>query len=238
MKTTKEILEELLNESRQIEKFINTHALGYSLHDANLRELYAAHHFYISLERHSAVILLTAEQLRGPALTLIRPMFESWIKGTWIRSVASDDQIEDVTKSSKFWIEKSMRIWDLINEVRKQEDFIGEWMKGLWASLDQYLNDCVHSNNQYLNLYLNKHAQTLGSQIREDLMAVMLDLTNTVALWAARQMRELHTQDQRLLNPLTAKLNEYLNYSTELLEPIRLQITEELSKKIMGQNSN
>ena len=236
MKTTSEILEELVIESRQIEKFINVHALGYSFREANLRELYAAHHFYVSLERHSAIILLIAEQLRGPALTLIRPMFESWIKGTWIRSVASDDQIKDVTTSSKFWIEKSMMTWDLINEVRKQENFIGEWMKDLWASLDQYLNDCVHSNNQYLNLYLNKHAQTLGSQIREDLMAVMLDLTNTVALWAARQMRELQTQDQRLLNPLTTKLNEYLNYSTELLEPVRLQIAEELSQNVMGRN--
>ena len=222
MKTTSEILEELLNESRQIEKFINTHALGYSLPAGHYREQYAAHHFYIALDWYRAVILLTASQFRGPALTLVRPMLESWIKGTWIKLVASDDQIEDVTTSSKFWIEKSMRLWDLINEVKEKDEFLGEWMKGLWANVDQYLNDCIHGNNQYLNLYLNKETRTLEGNIPEDLMAFMLDLTNSVALGAALQMREVHTQDERISNLFNRKLSEYLDFTTELLEPIFL----------------
>ena len=230
MKTTSEILEELLNKSHEIEKFINTHSLSHSPPDANLRQKYAAHHFYISLDWHRAVVLLTAKQYRGPALTLIRPMLESWIKGTWIRLVASDAQIEDVATSSKFWIdEKDVRLWDLIKEVNKKDQFVGEWMKGLWAAVDQYLNDCVHGNNNYLNLYLDNQTLTFARNAPEDLMVAMLDVTNSVALWSANQMNELHTQDPHHLILFITKLKEYLGYSTELLQPIRLQLARKMS---------
>ena len=115
-----------------------------------------------------------------------------------------------------------MRLWDLINEVKEKDEFLGEWMKGLWANVDQYLNDCIHGNNQYLNLYLNKETRTLEGNIPEDLMAFMLDLTNSVALGAALQMREVHTQDERISNLFNRKLSEYLDFTTELLEPIFL----------------
>lgn len=220
MKKMSEILEDLLKTSHQIVEFIDEHAYGHDLLASNLRERYATPHFYISLDWHIAVVQLTAKQLRGPALTLIRPMCETWIKGTWIRFVASDEQIEEVTKSSKLWISPSMRTWDLINAVNEKEKLIGEVMKCIWASLDQYLNDCVHGNNQYINLFFNEQTQTLESNVPEEKMAVMLHVSNTVAMWSALQMKELHIQDPRLLSPFTKKLKEYEEYSGNLLQPI------------------
>ena len=86
-------------------------------------------------------------------------------------------------------------------------------MKGVLASDDQSLNDCVHGNNQYLNLYFNKQTQSIEPSVPDDKMALMLDVANTIALWSALQMQELHTQDAHLLSPFTEKLKEYLAYS-------------------------
>ena len=222
MKNKREILGKLIITSRQIVKFIDEHAYDHSLPASNLRERYATAHFYISLDWHIAVVQLTAKKLRGPALTLIRSMLESWIKGTWIRLVASDDDIEDITTNSKFWIAESKSSWVLRNEVKKKNEVLGEVMKGVLASVDQFLNDCVHGNNQYLNLYFNKQTQSIEPNVPDDKMALMLDVANTIALWSVLQMQELHTQDAHLLSPFTEKLKEYLAYSMDLLRPFSL----------------
>ena len=220
MKDASKILEELLNESRRIVKFIDEHAYEDSLPASHFRERYATAHFYISLDWHIAVVLLTGKQIRGPALTLIRSMLESWIKGSWITLVASDDEIEGITTNSKFWISESKSLWALRNEVKKKNEVLGEVMKGLLASVDQFLNDCVHGNNQYLNLYFNKQTQTIEPNVPDDKMVLMLNIANAIALWSAYQMKELQTEDTRFLSPFTKKLEEYLVYSTDLLKPL------------------
>lgn len=221
MKNAKDVLEELLKTSNQIVKFIDEHAYEPSLPVSNLRDKYATVHFYVSLDWHIAVVLLTDKQLRGPALTLIRSMLESWIRGSWIRLVASDDVIEAVTTNSEFWRSKSKRLWDLRNEVKEKNEVLGEVMKYPLASSDQFLNDCVHGNNPYLNLYFKKESQTVEPNVPDDRMALMLDIANTIALWSALQMKELQIEDANLLSPFTEKLREYEEYSMELLPHLR-----------------
>lgn len=220
MKKASEILEELLNESRRIVKFIDEHAYEPSLSISVLREKYAAVNFYISLDWHLAVVLLTNKKLRGPALTLIRSMLESWIRGSWVWLVASDDEVEDVARNSEYWRSKSKRLWDLRNQVNEKNEVLGEVMKYPLASSDQFLNDCVHGNNPYLNLYCNKETGMVEPNVPDDRMALMLDIANTIALWSAYQMKELQTEDRRLLSPFTKKLEEYLVYSINLLKPL------------------
>ena len=220
MKDAGEILKELLNESRQILKFIDEHSYGHSLSASDLRERYATANFYISLDWHIAVVDLTTKKLRGPALTLIRSMIESWIRGSWIRLVASDDEIEKVTTDSEFWRSESKSLWVLRNEVKEKDEVLGEVMKYALTAVDNFLNNCVHGNNQYLNLYFNKDTQTIEPNVPDDRMALMLDVANTTALWSAFQMQELHAEDASLLSPFTKKLEEYLAYSIDLLKPL------------------
>ena len=224
MKDAGEILKELLNKSRQIVQFINEHAYGHSLRASNLRERYATANFYISLDWHIAVVDLTTKKLRGPALTLIRSMIESWIRGSWIRLVASDDEIEKVTTDSEFWRSESKSLWVLRNEVKEENgvlgEVLGEVMKYALTAVDNFLNNCVHGNNQYLNLYFNKETQTIEPNVPDDKMALMLDVANTIALWSALQMQELHAEDTDPLTPFAEKRDEYLAYSINLLKPL------------------
>src|SRR5262249_41343936 len=46
----------------------------------------------IALEHHDAITLLTQNDLRGSALTLVRPIFEVLYKTAWILTTATDLQ--------------------------------------------------------------------------------------------------------------------------------------------------
>ncbi len=91
MKNAGEILKELLIRSQNIAKFIDKHACNYTLTAKVLRGTYASSLFYSCLDRHRAILLLTIRQFRGPALTLIRPMLESWIKGRSLHHTQQED---------------------------------------------------------------------------------------------------------------------------------------------------
>ncbi len=225
MKDASEILKELLNESRQIVEFIDEHAYDYSIPDSNLRATYATSLFYASIDLYRAVYLLTAEQLRGPAITLIRPILESWIKGTWIITVPLDDEIERIAGDNNYWRSKSLK--ELGSQVNEKNEFLGGLMQNLLASVNPYLNACIHSNNAHLNRYFNKETRTIEPNVPDNEMAFMLDLANTLVLSSTLHMKVAHTEDTDLLRPFIDKLTTYQVYSHGLLEPLVLSLTDE-----------
>ena len=230
MRNTRKILEELLYQSRQIVEFIDTHASEYSLPASKPRETYATAYFYICLDWHIAVVLLTDKQLRGSALTLIRPMLESWIRGTWVMLVPSNDEIEKIMTNNKILEIKKMSV--LAKELKKKDEVIGVLIENVLKSVNSFLSGCIHGNASYLNLYLDKETQTIKPNVPDNKIAHMLDAANTIALQAAINMQALrmqalhnqalHELDECLLSPFTEKLDEYLVYSNVLLKHVSL----------------
>ena len=218
MKTTSEILKELLKTSLQMRSFIETHSFKHTLSAENLRGTYAACLLYISIDWYRAVLVLTVNQLRGPAVTSIRPMFESWVKGTWIISVPSNDEIKRIATNNKPL--KSKEVWELIDELKVKNIALGEMMQSFQDVINKYLNDCIHSNNEHLNRYFNEQTEMIEQNIQDDEMVVMLDIANQIALQSSLHMQVTHTQDEKLILPFTEKLNKYLAYSKDLLRPL------------------
>ena len=239
MKKASEILDELLNESRQIEKFINEHkslpiqnfvdghARGNAIPPQKYRAIYAAGLLYISIDWYSAVLLLTSEQSRGPALASIRPMFESFVKGTWIIAIPSNDEIDRITKNNEPL--KSKKICELIDDLEENNQENGKIMREFWDSISKYLNDCLHSNNEHINRFFNEETQAIEQNIEDNEMAHMLHMANQFALRALIFMQMTHTQDIDFIRPFYQKHKEYVAYSSELLEPIRQQLAGEVS---------
>ena len=228
MKTEKEILEELLNTSKQIEKFIDTHSYGHSLSASHFRETYATAHFYVSIDWHLAVVHLTDKGLRGSALTLIRPMLETWIRGTWIMIVPPDDEIERIKKKNRILEKKKMSA--LKKEVKEKDEVIGKLIENVLKNIYSFLSCCIHGYSSYLNLYLDKETQAMQPNVPDNTMIHMLDVANTIALSSALNMRALHMTaaqkqslhelDEHFLSPFAEKLDQYLVYSNDLVIPV------------------
>jgi len=50
--------------------------------------------FQLSMDIADAIVVLLGARLPGPALSLARPMFESYVRGHWLLHCASDTEVE------------------------------------------------------------------------------------------------------------------------------------------------
>jgi hypothetical protein len=51
--------------------------------------------WHVAFEHHQAIVILTHEGLYGSARALIRPLFEAYVRGLWLKLAASDKQVDD-----------------------------------------------------------------------------------------------------------------------------------------------
>lgn len=226
MKSEREILDELMKESQQIVDIFFTHANNYKLPDSNFRALYATRFFFSSVESHEAVVVLTAKNLRGPALTLIRQLLESWVKGSWISLFPSDDRIKEISSSDVGW-KPSMN--ELAREIKTIDEYSGQQIETQLEIL-KFLHGCVHVKNSYLDLHLNDQTKSITQNVPDNLMAVMLNQANLNAFLSALYMQQwhmmapykrvLHKLDEQICRPLYIKYTEYVYYSDNLLKDI------------------
>ena len=134
-------------------------------------------------------------------------------------SVPSDEEIKHIVTNNKFWDSKSL--WDLRNELKEEDELFGDLVKGALKSVDTFLNDCVHGNNQYLKLYYNEKTKTVEPNVPENRMALMLHLANSITLLSALFMQILHQHATRKVeldeldlgfaSPFIEKMQEYLD---------------------------
>ncbi|XYJ12531.1 DUF6988 family protein [Telluria sp. B2] len=91
----------------------------------------------IAQEHHHGILLLLSASLYAPAFALVRPMFESYVRGEWLGTCASDVQIESFLHDKdlpKFQI--------LIDALESTAGFEGKQLSGIkkarWNSLCGY----------------------------------------------------------------------------------------------------
>jgi len=104
---------------------------------ANDRNRIAAACFDLAHEHHRSIILLIANSLSGSAFSLVRLLFESYIRGLWLLKVATDQEIEDY-KNENF--RKSFS--SLIDDVERLDGYNTGVLKRAkeagWASMNSY----------------------------------------------------------------------------------------------------
>ena len=70
----------------------------------------------IALEHHKAIWLLSASELNGSALALVRPMFDAYLRALWINKVASAEEVEQASRD-KLWFPKMSKMRDDIQQA-------------------------------------------------------------------------------------------------------------------------
>lgn len=89
---------------------------------------------HLSIEHHQGVHVLVSQGLVGSALALLRPQFETYVRGVWFHHCASDKQIADFLKGVE-----PPGVGKLIGAVEKVEGFncgtLGELKKSIYDNL-------------------------------------------------------------------------------------------------------
>jgi hypothetical protein len=77
---------------------------GRRQYPGNIKNKVLAAYVDIALEHHKAIWLLTAAELNGSALALVRPIYETYLRALWISMVASADEIEKASRDELDWL--------------------------------------------------------------------------------------------------------------------------------------
>ena len=161
-----------------------TDLLSAKLHEqpipASLRNRVAGACFAIALEHQQAIVILLEHRppLNSSAFALVRPVFESYVRGLWLSHCARDDQVESFSKGAK-----PPDTASLVAAVEKAGDFDGKQLSGIygkhWSSFSSY----THTGALQVQRWSSSEAIEPNFSAEE--VAEVLEFTSALALLSA-----------------------------------------------------
>lgn len=98
----------------------------------------------LSLDLDDAILLLLEAGLPGPALTLGRPLFESYVRGFWLLRFASDKEIAEFNSGNGPGMDKLLRA--IGNDSISGSAWIHANINANWRSF----NDLTHGGSEHV----------------------------------------------------------------------------------------
>ncbi len=161
--------------------------------------------FDVALEHQKAIVLLIANKLVGSAFSLVRILFEAYIRGLWISKCATDKEIEDFKKN------KLEKICDtLIHEIEQQDGFQDGILSKAKAANWKAMNSYTHSGF-FQSVRRNKE-ETIEPNYEEEEILEILGFSDAIGMLTALQIA-LMAGNVELANDLLEKSK------TELKKP-------------------
>ena len=135
----------------------------------------------VVIEHHIGISALLKSRINGSAFALVRPLFETFVRGAWLRHCATDEEIDKYVNDrldKKFYI--------LVEEVEKLESFKDGILSGLKDNAWKAMNSYTHGGIQQAG------RRTSGSYIEPDYsdeeIVEVIKLSGSFALLAFQQI--------------------------------------------------
>ena len=178
------ILEALRN-SNQLINWLGEKVDGLDLQN-NHRHRVAGAQFHMAMDCHCAIVLLIQNSLPGPAFSLIRPMFESFVRGAWIQECADDNIVENYVAQIEIGgLEKDRfpkRLGCLIEDLKLNRNMYTTLLYTKENSLDA-MHSYVHSGYQQV---VHRQTETsIESNFSDDEQTKAIRFANTFGCWSA-----------------------------------------------------
>lgn len=141
----------------------------------NSRSLLSVSCHDVVIEHHVAVVTLFNARIYGSAFTLVRPVFETFVRGVWLKNCASD---ADLSKYKKDKLDFSFQT--LLNEIEKTEAFKSKSLSALKEQAWDAMNSYVHGGIQQISRRLSDGE--ISPDFLEQEIQEVLKLSQTFAL--------------------------------------------------------
>ena len=106
----------------------------------------------LSLDLDDAILVLLEARLPGPALTLARPLFESYVRGFWILRFASDREIEEFNNG------KCPNLDRLLGAIGNDSTTGSAWIHANKNMNWGIFNDLTHGGSEHVKRRITQHA--------------------------------------------------------------------------------
>jgi len=121
------------------------------------RVLLAVSCYDVVIEHHIGIAALLRSRINGSAFALVRPLFETFVRGAWLRHCASEQQIDEYVRDR---LER--RFHQLIEDVEKVDGFQDGVLSGLKENAWRAMNSYTHGGIQQAG------RRTSGAYIQPD----------------------------------------------------------------------
>ncbi len=164
--------------------------------------------FYLALEHYDSILVLLNNRLIGSALALARPLLETYVRGKWILSSATDTDIHNFLKGK---LEHSFQ--DLLDQIGNDPESGGAWLQKTKKFNWNALNDLTHGGiHQVMRRLTEKSIESnypLEEQARLVVLAIEVGIRTATELFVLAErvplLAELETQANRLRTTLPTK---------------------------------
>jgi hypothetical protein len=152
-----------------LEKSIELHQSAHGLIDAfepypDLRYELAFHSGLLSMEHATAAMLLMQNDLPAPAITLLRPQYESLVRGIWLMFAATENQVEKLamplTEETAKRGDDLPMLSDMLKQLEKAEQTpkhlvvqLKSYKDIAWKALNSYAHGGMHPLSRYVMGY-------------------------------------------------------------------------------------
>ena len=183
-------IEKLLDQSERWLNVSNSLLNGKKLISTK-RARVAAGLYHLSKEHHGGIFMLASNQLYGSAFALLRPQFESYVRGVWCQNCASEDQLQSFVSGKEP---------PLINELLENiqtvrgydEDKLRKSKDMVWRELCGYTHGGI-----FQVAHRNTEAEIAANYPRENVVGLLI-VSATIAFLGLVAFARL-LQDEELV---------------------------------------
>ena len=173
-------IEAALASSADLSKWLDDSIHGLQIPSGD-REVMTGSLFDQVHEHHKAIQLLLKNSLIGSAFSLLRPTFETYVRGVWLLRCASDEEVKDFTQDK---IVKSLGA--LIKEIEQNPgynvDVLSKVKKKTWSAM------CSYAHSGYLQVVRRIIPDEITPNYSDDEKLEVINSSDTIALLAASEM--------------------------------------------------
>jgi hypothetical protein len=98
--------------------------------------------FHLALEHHEAIVHLIRRNLFGSAMALVRPLFETYVRGIWLGKCASESELKEFQKGK---IDKTFG--ELVADIEGHEGYnvgvLAQVKKNSWSAMNDFTHGGV-----------------------------------------------------------------------------------------------
>lgn len=193
---------ELINKSEKLIQWVDSKIHGLEI-SADDRTRIAAGCHDVAMEHQKSIVLLVANSLYGSAFSLVRLIFEAYIRGVWLYRCATKKEVEKFKKGK---IEKT--VGQRISEVENIEGYeVGTLSKAKetsWKNMNSY----THSGfNQVVSRITES---SIEPNYNDEEIRQCLYFASTIGLMSAIEVT-LMAKSESMALELLEKIKEFSN---------------------------
>jgi len=155
---------------------------------------------HVALEHQKAIILLIAQKYYGSAFSLVRVLFETYVRSLWLNYCANN---QEIVKFKKNKLDK--KFYELINDVEKIDGYKGGTLTKAKNAGWKIMNSFTHSG--YIQIERRFGPSSIEPNYEATEIDEIIDFTNATGLLCCLEISFL-VENEELSLELLEKIKE------------------------------